>query len=384
MASNDLIQLTRKELNDLITLSLNDILKKNLDQVINLYLYKLNVCTSFTDVPLNYKSSITIIGTTQFSKPSPNPKNNKTGVNVLEYFNLISNQDALTNQFTQLTSIKIASYISKIVTVQSKFIVLRYTLLDGIKILFDFMKNFATPGKYGIIFKLYKNEKEGEKYSHNGHTVSLIKDDTFYFVDIDNSISQKIDIHNYYSIQFNSLYPIEQYSYMDIIYTLRENFEPERPCELFHQKTNIVTEYETSQTSQPLTLFQAPQPSQNSFFQTPQQPPLFQVPQQTVQQPLFQAPPQNAPQQTQAPLFQAPQQNAPQQQTQAPLFQAPQQNVQRPPLFQAPQPSQNTFFQQPSQNTFFQQPQQTQQTQQSQFNFTNFQNQPTQFKPFGK
>ena len=328
MASNDSIQLNRKELNDLISKTIIDLLKQNLEnieQIISIHLSNMNnVCSSSMEVPVNFKLSISIIGVSEFNKPSPNAKNNNTGVNTLEYLKLISNKDALSGNFTQLSSIKVANYINTIVTIPSKFIVLRYALYDGIKLLFDFMKCLHTPMKYSIIFKIYENEKDGLNYSHNGHILCLVKDDMFYFIDIDNNIYQPIDVNNYNSIDFNKLYPSTKYNYIDIIYTLRENFENGRPCDLFHPKNNIVNENQHTQSL--LTNTQVPTPNMFQPFQatTTTTPNMFQPFQATTTTPTT-TPNMFQPFQTTTTTAQKP-----------PLFQpsATPINQQKPPLFQ--------------------------------------------------
>ncbi len=347
--SNEIIHLTRNQLHEIISLTLNDLLKQNMEQIINSNLNKVNsVCTTSLDIPINYKSSISIIGSSGFTKPSPNSKYNNTGINILDYLKLIPRDHYLLQHPIQLSIIKIAKFISNIVTISSKFIVLRYELNEGIKLLFEFMKMFNTPNKYVIIFKMYKHEKDGCQYSHNGHTVAFVKDDAYYFMDIDNSIISKIEVSNLNSISFNTLYP--DFKYVDIIYTLREKFDEGRPCEPFHMKPNVVTEYvEENKFNPPQNthfVFQAPQPTANTMFQVQQQPAtntLFQAPQQPATNTLFQAPQQPAANT----LFQAPQQPAANT-----MFQAPQQPAANT-MFQSPQqPAANTLFQAPNNNLF--------------------------------
>ena len=290
---SSLIQLTRKELNELILSSLNDILTNHLDKVIDINLLKIRneVCLSFESVPLYYKSSISIIGVNTFERPITNVDNCGTGINMLEYFKLLTSETGKT--YSQQTSINVAQHISKIAPAHSKFIVMRFPLYDGIQMIFNFMKEFSTTMKYGIIFKIYKNEKEGQSYSQNGLILSLIKDtDGFYFIDIDNSIYRKVNLDN---IPFNELYPSEQYKFIDIIYTLRESFNEQRPSEFFQSRTNIVTDtiiQPTPTFTQPTFTQPTPTFTQPTFAQpTPTfTQPTFTQPTPTFTQPTFTQP----------------------------------------------------------------------------------------------
>jgi hypothetical protein len=355
MSTTDIIQLTRGELNELVYKTLNEILiqNSNLATIVEKNLQQIkpnneNLCDTdnFSTIPTNYKSSISIVNVTQFRDIIPVHTNKNIGINLLEYLNIVTKDELLKYNSGQLTIHNVANYINKITTISSKFMVLRYSLYDGIRIIFNFMRSFLTNDKYAILFKLYKTEKDGANYSQDGLLVAVVKNDNlFYYIDIDNNKVFEINLNDLSSLNFSMVYPTENFNYIDVIYTLRENFQVNRPFESVQKKPNIVNIPNKPTTT--MTTFQPPQytpfasPFTPSF--TPQP---FQAPQPSFTPQSFQAQQPQTPQPTQPvqqnvvkpfqPLFGTFQPNT---QTQPQT----QPNTQKPPLYGGFQTTTHTF-----------------------------------------
>ena len=163
------------------------------------------------------------------------------GLNVLSYYNIIEQQAALEQTVClsmKGTSIfKIIDYINSYLYRQDVeydgFMVVRYSLLIGLRILFGFLQAYSvsSAGYYAIITKLYRSEyqKGTRQFSQIGHSVSFAKvGQDIYYIDPQMSVFYKMRrgesvesmeemIKAFYHTNGQS-----DFDFMDIIYSVIE------------------------------------------------------------------------------------------------------------------------------------------------------------------
>ena len=184
---------------------------------LNNFYTKYQFALSILTVPPN----IDIIDRVSTWSPLANTTSVGCGINILALYGLIDENVGRARVCVLPTKgqsiFSIYTEFSKILTIPTKFIVIRFDVDNAVKVLHaiipGLLNNTAT------IIKMYKDKMHGEKNSHVGHTISIFKlNDKYYIVDpqqrINYEIKELTKVFNFYNTNF-----------VDIVFTARESID---------------------------------------------------------------------------------------------------------------------------------------------------------------